>query len=210
MNARLSSVQDYLGLSKTDFAKTLKIAKQTYYKLERGENNINVDILTRLYKEHKVNPIWMLTGKGSMFVDLGISQEHKMNKVLEEANAFGIDIENLLSKYIIEKIFQKMALNDLLSGDRPLLTFKKIIVHSNLADVNTEAKRYLIEKIHKSKEKVISLDKTKALLLYEIEKLTENECKYLLIHKSMVLEHIKKMAGKMNWLAEEFIGRHLY
>lgn len=210
MNARLSAVQDYLGLSKTDFAKTLKIAKQTYYKLERGENNINVDVLSRLYKEHKVNPVWMLTGEGSMFIDLGISREHKMSKVLEEADAFGVDIEHLISKHIIEKIFQKMALNDLFSGDRPLLTFKKIIVNSYLADVNTGAKRYLIEKIHKSKEKVISLDKIKALLLYEIEKLTEDECKYLLMHKSMVLVHIKKMAGKMNLIAEEFIGRHLY
>ena len=216
MNNRLQMVHDYFKsskkLSKIEFSKTLKIAKQTYYKMERGDNNINIDVVTRLYQEYKVNPVWMLTGEGSMFIHLGISSENKINKILSEAESFGVDIENLLSKQIIENIFQKLTLNDLFSGDKPLLILKKIIVQSNyLPNINAkEAKRYLIEKIHTSKEKIISLHKTKAILLFEIEKLTEEECAYLLLHKSVALDHIKKIAGKMNWKAEELIGRHLY
>ncbi|MDD3769806.1 MAG: helix-turn-helix transcriptional regulator [Sulfuricurvum sp.] len=212
MNNRLKLVQSCLGLSKTDLAKTLKIAKQTYYKMERGENNINVDVLTRLYKEHKVNPIWMMTGEGSMFVHLGISSENKLSKILSDADAFGIDIEMLLSKHVIEKIFQKIKLTNLSDGYRPVFILRKILLESNyLPGINNEeAKRYLIEKIHTLKEISISLNKIKGMLLFEIEKLTEEECKYLLLYKSKAFEEMKKITGKINWKAEELLLHRLF
>ena len=212
MNDRFKYVQQYLDLPKTQIAKTLKISKQTYYKIEKGENNINVDVLTRLYKEFKVNPIWIMTGEGSMFIHLGISTENQENRILSEAQKFGIDIKSIVSTKIIEKIFQKIHPSATSYKYRPVFIFRKILLQSNyLPGINTEdAKRYLIEKIHKLEKKLISLDEIKGILLLQIEKLSEDECKYLLTHKSQAFEEMKKITGTLNWKSEELLGDRLF
>jgi len=71
ISERISQFINYLNINRNEFAKKLKYGRsQTIYDILNGKSAPSYDFFNRLYLSEysdKINPIWLLTGKGSMF-----------------------------------------------------------------------------------------------------------------------------------------------
>lgn len=66
---RLAHVRDYLELSQLEMAGRLGISLRAYANYERGERAIPIDVVRTLFEKCAVDPVWLLTGEDSMFLD---------------------------------------------------------------------------------------------------------------------------------------------
>jgi transcriptional regulator with XRE-family HTH domain len=65
---RLIAVREKLGLTQTELAKKVNISVQALNGAEKGRNGISDRILFPMKIYYKVNPAYVLTGKGDMFL----------------------------------------------------------------------------------------------------------------------------------------------
>lgn len=65
---RIKVIRDEIGLTQSDFASKIGIGQAALSALEKGIRSVtdrNIDLICR---EYSVNPIWIRTGEGEMFV----------------------------------------------------------------------------------------------------------------------------------------------
>ena len=65
---RVGAVRSHFGLSQTVMAERLGLSLRGYQNYERGEREIPVVLLQALYTVFQIDPVWLLTGEGSMIV----------------------------------------------------------------------------------------------------------------------------------------------
>ncbi len=71
---RVEHVRKHLKLNKSGFAGNMGIKPQTYNNFVGFQKSKpNIELLHGLYSVYQVNPVWLLNGKGSMFVHGGYS-----------------------------------------------------------------------------------------------------------------------------------------
>lgn len=75
---RVSQVRARFALSQSDMARRTGISLRAYQNYERGEREIPVALIHGLFIEFGVNPVWLLTGQGSML------QESHPNTCLDQ------------------------------------------------------------------------------------------------------------------------------
>lgn len=66
---RLKSAREKLNLSQNQLANILNIHKQSVSRYETGERNITQKMITKLVELLNINPTWLLTGQGNMFLE---------------------------------------------------------------------------------------------------------------------------------------------
>ena len=90
---RIFDVIEHFGLSARQF--DISINASNGYSLRMKKNNASVgsDVIERIIKKYpKINLVWLITGKGSMFID---QAEDKKN--------YPVDIDELINKKFKEK-----------------------------------------------------------------------------------------------------------
>lgn len=72
-NSRLEKIRGILGLNKTAFADAMGITNRYYYNIlnEKSSNSLRLEHLESLLIKYQVNPAWVLTGEGEMFLRTG-------------------------------------------------------------------------------------------------------------------------------------------
>lgn len=66
---RLADVRVHFELSQEKMAERLEASLRAYANYERGERTIPIDIVRALYEQFSVDPVWLLSGEGSMLLD---------------------------------------------------------------------------------------------------------------------------------------------
>ncbi|CAB3669467.1 hypothetical protein LMG27174_02075 [Paraburkholderia rhynchosiae] len=66
---RVAQVREHLGLSQDKMARQLGLSLRAYANYERGERAIPIELLRGLYERFSVDPVWLLSGDGSMILD---------------------------------------------------------------------------------------------------------------------------------------------
>ena len=70
MKDQLNAVIEKLGLSQKEFCQKVSISPSRLSEVLSGRTkNLSSDIITSIYRVYNINPIWLLTGEGSMFSD---------------------------------------------------------------------------------------------------------------------------------------------
>ncbi|WP_244973312.1 helix-turn-helix domain-containing protein [Paraburkholderia rhynchosiae] len=62
-------MREHLGLSQDKMARQLGLSLRAYANYERGERAIPIELLRGLYERFSVDPVWLLSGDGSMILD---------------------------------------------------------------------------------------------------------------------------------------------
>lgn len=89
MNERFKEVRKTLGLTQSEFGKSLGISNTAISKIEKGENNVSESNIISICREFGVNEEWLRTGVGgedNMFI--------KLSAYDKAYNRFGYVMEN--------------------------------------------------------------------------------------------------------------------
>lgn len=70
MNTRLHHLRKLLKLSQEDFGKRLGVTGASISRLEKGERNINEQMILSTCREYNINEAWLRDGKGEMFLPI--------------------------------------------------------------------------------------------------------------------------------------------
>ena len=67
---RIKSLRKSLNLTLEEFGKRLGVGKSAISDIERGRNNISVQMIRSICREFNVSETWLRTGEGEMYVAL--------------------------------------------------------------------------------------------------------------------------------------------
>lgn len=69
MKERLRELIEVLGFNQVEFANSIGLTQATISRYLSGEREINTTTILAIKAVYKVNPNWLLTGEGELFVD---------------------------------------------------------------------------------------------------------------------------------------------
>lgn len=87
-NARIREIRNTLGLTQHKFAERIVISISYLAEIEYGNRNVNDRIIRLISSEFNINPCWIRTGEGAMFieeVDVQISKLLSAFKLLDNS-----------------------------------------------------------------------------------------------------------------------------
>ena len=67
-NTRLKNFRTHLNMQQGEFCQHLGIKQGSYSDIERGRNSISYQVLKKCMEKFDLNPNWLLTGMGEMFL----------------------------------------------------------------------------------------------------------------------------------------------
>lgn len=79
-NTRLKNFRTHLNIQQGEFCQKLGIKQGSYSDIERGRNSVSFQVLKKCIEEFNLNPNWLMTGIGSMFLDEEIQKAEEYNK----------------------------------------------------------------------------------------------------------------------------------
>ena len=122
---RVGTVRAHFGLSQTVMAQRLGLSLRAYQNYERGEREIPVALVHALYAEFQVDPVWLLTGTGSMM----LSEDQRkrldqtlLDRVIEAVEQFEAGLKKPLSvehkSRLIGLLYEKSQLLNEVTGSK--------------------------------------------------------------------------------------------
>ena len=124
-HARVGRVRAYVGLSQTVMAQRVGLSLRAYQNYERGEREIPVALVQALYAEFKIDPVWLLTGKGPMILETERAQhldQALLDQVVAAVERFEADLKKPLSvehkSRLIGLLYEKSQLLNEVTGQK--------------------------------------------------------------------------------------------
>ena len=91
MKERIEIIIRELNLTKKEFAQSLGVSQSAIGDFLNGRlKSISTEVVASIYKIHNVNPIWILTGDGEMFINSPLAVE-KSDEIKEVKHLKGIN-----------------------------------------------------------------------------------------------------------------------
>ena len=66
---RIREVRKTLGLTLEKFGEKIGMKKNSVSQLENGKNSVTEQVIKLICREYNVDPTWLTTGEGEMFVE---------------------------------------------------------------------------------------------------------------------------------------------
>lgn len=98
VNERIALVRKALNLNQEDFAKKIKITRNAISLIETGGRNPSERTITDICRVFRVNPLWLNTGEGEMFI-----QQDKSDRISNWAAEVSIE-EDTDRRRIVEAL----------------------------------------------------------------------------------------------------------
>ena len=98
MNTRVKAIRKHFKLSQTEFGAKIGLKQRTIADIERGRNSLTQRNFDNICRVFDVNPDWLKTGEGNMFVKK--SRERYLELLISE---YGLKTEH---KILIESILE--------------------------------------------------------------------------------------------------------
>ncbi len=131
LGKRLKDLRKKLGFSQAQMAKQLNIALSSYQYYEREEREPSAGLLQRIVTTFEVNPTWLLTGEGPMFLNEipqipGIEDdEREILRILREYPELKPKILKLLKGIrTVDEAMEEIKTQTSMSLETPLTTQK--------------------------------------------------------------------------------------
>ena len=123
-HARVARVRAHVGLSQTVMAQRVGLSLRAYQNYERGEREVPVALVQALYAEFKIDPVWLLTGKGPMILETERAQrldQALLDQVVAAVERFEDGLKKTLSvehkSRLIGLLYEKSRLLSDVAGE---------------------------------------------------------------------------------------------
>ena len=115
MNDRIRAIRKAVDLTQAEFAGRIGIKPNTVTSYETGLRMPSDAIIVSICREFNVSEVWLRTGEGEMFVDLG--EDAELTQVLAEIQVSDDDtIKDMLVAYWELEEKEKAAIRKLIDG----------------------------------------------------------------------------------------------
>lgn len=112
---RIKQVRQNAGLTQSQFAERLNISRNYIGLIEIGDRIPSDRTIADICREFNVSEVWLRTGEGEMFVDLG--EDAELTQVLAEIQVSDDDtIKDMLVAYWELEEKEKAAIRKLIDG----------------------------------------------------------------------------------------------
>lgn len=101
-NDRIRMLRKELNLTLTEFSKKLGITHAALSNIENGKRNVTEQMRKSICREFRVDPIWLSTGEGDMFIDESIDLIEILDKLLHSENKFANTLFKIFAQYSLE------------------------------------------------------------------------------------------------------------
>ena len=105
LGRRIAYLRRKLGLKQKDLAAILGRTTAAVASWEVGKNLVPTDIVAKLVKEYKVNPLWLFFGEGPMFLGDILSATEKKEELTDQ------EVLKVIKKLDLESV-----IDDLIKG----------------------------------------------------------------------------------------------
>ena len=75
MNKRIKELRSALGMTQTEFGKSLNLSQNYLWMVENGKRNVSDRTVRDIVRIYNVNEEWLRTGNGSMFLEMNYADE---------------------------------------------------------------------------------------------------------------------------------------
>lgn len=93
--SRLKLIRKSLNLKQTEFSERLGLNQGSYSSIESGKTNVSQQVNRALLREFCVNPEYIESGRGDMFL---IDTKELRNRINELLKIYGLSMEEFLEK----------------------------------------------------------------------------------------------------------------
>ena len=122
---RVGKIRERFSLSQTEMAERVGLSLRAYQNYERGEREVPVALVRALYAEFRVDPVWLLTGSGSMIISeeqpMGLDQK-LLDRVVDAVEKFEAGLDKALSvehkSRLIGLLYEKSQLLSEVAGEK--------------------------------------------------------------------------------------------
>lgn len=81
-NDRIRILRKELELTLTEFSNKLGITHAALSNIENGKRNVTEQMRKSICREFRVDPVWLTTGKGDMFIDQSVELIEMLDNLL--------------------------------------------------------------------------------------------------------------------------------
>jgi len=116
-NIRLRKFRNFLKHNQKAFCEPIGLQQGSYSDIERGRSQITFTLLKKMMTRYGLNPLWLLTGKGQMFLPQDyLDAAIDGSLVMEEKPSFATGFGEENNKELTELKKENEALKDQLSA----------------------------------------------------------------------------------------------
>lgn len=96
---RIKKIRKENKMTLEQFGNKLGVGKTTISRIENGINNITEQMRKSICREFRVNPIWLSTGKGNMFIEQPNNIKQRLENILSRNNRLTELLLEILEQY---------------------------------------------------------------------------------------------------------------
>jgi len=101
-NDRIRMLRKELNLTFTEFSNKLGITHAALSNIENGKRNVTEQMHKSICREFRIDPIWLSTGEGDMFIDESIDLIEILDKLLHNENKLANTLLKMFAQYSLE------------------------------------------------------------------------------------------------------------
>lgn len=91
-NERIRKIRNVLNLTCEAFGNRLGVSKVSISNLENGVNNLSLRMSKAICREYNVNPYWLETGNGEMFINPSFDDMDFSEELLKPENKMYLEL----------------------------------------------------------------------------------------------------------------------
>lgn len=99
---RIKEVRKKNRMTLEQFGNILGVTKVAISNIENGKRNVTEQMRKSICREFRVDPIWLSTGEGDMFIDESIDLIEMLDKLLHNESKLANTLFKMFAQYSIE------------------------------------------------------------------------------------------------------------
>lgn len=100
---RIKQIRKNAKMTQVEFAKRIGVTQPAITKIENnGVNNITETMRKSICREFRVDPIWLSTGEGNMFIDQSVELIEMLDNLLHNESQLANTLFRMFAQYTIE------------------------------------------------------------------------------------------------------------